>query len=332
MANASVLPVGVVVPTLNAMPHLPPHVGRIRELAPCVEEIIVVDSHSTDGTTEYLREHLNLPNVRHLSHPPGLYASWNFGLAQLRAKYAYMATVGDCVPLTSLEEMVSLAEGHRADVLLTPPKLITERGEVSERRWPIHDYIEKHRLTAPAEIPGWKAFAWSALNVPAGLLGSSASNLYRTEVMQKHPFPTTFGYHGDTAWLLENAPELRVVVAPQITSQFLVHASANRARSSGDTPRRVLLSRLARAKWREVLPGGVPANYPPWCGNDLEQFWQKMEAWLAARVEYRNRRANGLLGWLDPRMWQARIAVARHMKDTRLIARETLERLWNSQV
>jgi len=36
--------------------------------------------------------------------------------------------------------------------------------------------------------------------LPHGLLGSSASNHYRTAFLQKHPFPTDFGHCGDTAW------------------------------------------------------------------------------------------------------------------------------------
>ena len=325
MANASVLPVGVVVPTLNAMPHLTPHVGRVRELAPCVEEIIVVDSHSTDGTTEYLREHLNLPNVRHLSHPPGLYASWNFGLAQLRAKYAYIATVGDAVPLATLEEMVLLAETHGADVVLTPPKLLNESGRISERRWPIHDYIEKHRLTVPKEVPGWKALAWTALNVPAGLMGSSASNLYRTEVMQRHPFPTGYGYHGDTAWLLENALRLRILVAPQITSEFLVHESAVRARTTGETPRRVLLSRLAREVWQAVGRSDVRDAAPPECASALQRYWDAMEHWFVAHQRYQKARASNAWWWMNPRIWRARTARSRAMAGLKRAAREGLD-------
>ena len=327
MANASVLPVGVVVPTLNAMAYLARHVERLRELAPGVEEIVVVDSHSSDGTAEYLHKHLNLPNARHLTHPPGLYASWNFGLSQLRAKYAYIATVGDAVPLATLGQLVALAEERDADVVLTPPKLVTESGRISERRWPIHDFIEKHRLNAATEIPGWKAFAWTALNVPAGLMGSSASNLYRTEVLQQHPFPTVFGHHGDTAWLLENALGLRIVIAPQIASEFLVHASANRARVGGDTPRRALLSRLARHTVDKAgAEGHAWPNETDW-RTGLDQFWEAMERWAAAGEKYRNLRKGNPLQWLAPQMWRTRSTRARHRKEVQRLARKTMDQL-----
>ena len=324
MANASVLPVGVVVPTLNAMAYLARHVERLRELAPGVEEIVVVDSHSSDGTAEYLHKHLNLPNARHLTHPPGLYASWNFGLSQLRAKYAYIATVGDAVPLATLGQLVALAEERDADVVLTPPKLVTESGRISERRWPIHDFIEKHRLNAATEIPGWKAFAWTALNVPAGLMGSSASNLYRTEVLQQHPFPTVFGHHGDTAWLLENALGLRIVIAPQIASEFLVHESANRARASGDTPRRVLLSRLARETWHAETRSSSPLRAPPECATALEQFWEEMERWLTAHQRCQELRASSAAWWMNPRAWHARFERNRSMATAKHTARAAL--------
>ena len=327
MANASVLPVGVVVPTLNAKSHLARHVKRLRELVPRVEEMVVVDSHSEDGTAEYLREHLSLPKVRHLSHPPGLYASWNFGLSQLHAKYAYIATVGDAVSLATLEQMVALAEQREADLLLTPPTLVSESGQVSDQKWPIHDFIKRHRLTEAAEISGWKAFAWTALNVPAGLMGSSASNLYRTEVLQRHSFPVGFGHHGDTAWLLENALRLRIVLAPQIASEFLVHESANRARASGDTPRRVLLSRLARHTMeRAKAEGRAWPNETDWC-QALDRFWDAMERWSAAREKYRLIRQGSPFWWLAPRAWQTRMDRNRLMKDLRQITHEALLRL-----
>ena len=327
MANASVLPVGVVVPTLNAMTYLARHVERLRELAPSVEEIVVVDSHSADGTAEYLREHLSLPKVRHLSHPPGLYASWNFGLSQLRAKYAYIATVGDTVPLATLEQLVALAEEREADVVLTPPKFVTESGRISGRRWPIHDFIEKHRLNATTEIPGWKAFAWTALNVPAGLLGSSASNLYRTDVLQRHLFPTGFGHHGDTAWLLENALGLRIVLAPQIASEFFLHESANRTRVGGDTPRRVLLSRLARATWRGATGSSSLTGAPRACAITLEEFWEQMEQWFTSQQRHEQLRAASAVWWMNPRAWQARAERSRAMSNVKQSARDGLDRL-----
>jgi glycosyltransferase involved in cell wall biosynthesis len=44
------LPLGVVIPTKNSMPYLPSHLEAMREWQDLAEEIVVVDSFSTDGS------------------------------------------------------------------------------------------------------------------------------------------------------------------------------------------------------------------------------------------------------------------------------------------
>src|SRR5579883_3310731 len=91
-ATHSVLPVGVVIPTRNCVALLERHLDCLRELMPRVEQVVVVDSASTDGTPELLHKQLRHPRIEFLQHPPGLYESWNFGVRQVRARYTYIAT------------------------------------------------------------------------------------------------------------------------------------------------------------------------------------------------------------------------------------------------
>ena len=48
------LAIGVVIPTRNVQPALQAHLARLHAWTHLVEEIVVVDSHSTDGTLETL--------------------------------------------------------------------------------------------------------------------------------------------------------------------------------------------------------------------------------------------------------------------------------------
>jgi hypothetical protein len=57
-----------------------------------------------------------------------------------------------------------------------------------------------------------------------GLLGSCASDLFRGAFLRARPFPTDYGTHGDTAWALRHAHEMRLCVAPGIGSTFCRHA------------------------------------------------------------------------------------------------------------
>jgi glycosyltransferase involved in cell wall biosynthesis len=71
------LPIGVVIPSRNSLAYLPAHLQGVLAWVEMVEQIVVVDSNSTDGTVEYIRENLTHPNLHIFSCPPGLYASWN---------------------------------------------------------------------------------------------------------------------------------------------------------------------------------------------------------------------------------------------------------------
>jgi hypothetical protein len=55
------------------------------------------------------------------------------------------------------------------------------------------------------------------------ILGSSASNLYRTDCLRAHPFPTDFGHAGDVGWGLRFAPDVRLGIIPETLATFVFH-------------------------------------------------------------------------------------------------------------
>ena len=88
---------GIVIPTFNSRRFLERHVEGILPWIDLLQEIVVVDSDSTDGSPEFLRDRLPHPNLRVLSHPPGLYDSWNHGIAHLQSDFFIMSTTGDTI-------------------------------------------------------------------------------------------------------------------------------------------------------------------------------------------------------------------------------------------
>ncbi len=71
----------VVIPTYNCRPLLDRHLDEMAGWLDIADEVIVVDSHSKDGTREYLDERLRHPNLRIIDRDRGLYQSWNEGIA-----------------------------------------------------------------------------------------------------------------------------------------------------------------------------------------------------------------------------------------------------------
>ena len=225
------LPIGVLMPTRDAMRYLPNHVQSVAAWLDVVEEVVVVDSHSKDGTVEFLKRNLRHPNLRILTHPPGLYQSWNHGIAQLRSKYTYVSTIGDSITREGLEHLVEAAERTQCDVLVSPPVFTGDyQHDLSEVRWPVHKIIERLSITQPELLDPAGAFSAAVFYAVScglqGILGSSASNLYRTPVLQEFPFPTDVGSTGDVLWGVMNALKAKIAVTPFAFSTFLFHPAS----------------------------------------------------------------------------------------------------------
>lgn len=248
--------IGVVIPTRNAMRLLPAHVEEMRSWLHHVSEVVVVDSDPTDGSGAFLRRRLHHPGARFFTHPPGLYDSWNFGIERIRSRYTYISTVGDSISLEGMRHLAETATALETDLLISPPEFVSPAGHKEELDWPIADFLHWTRLQSPRLITAMELFAFTAMNVPAGLLGSSASNLYRTDFLKKHPFPTDFGHVSDTAWTLRNAFCAKAAVSHRKCSRFLLHPSPGKLSDREhsvleakfvDLAKQILQDRISRA-------------------------------------------------------------------------------------
>ena len=217
------LPISVLVPTRNSMSLLPKHLESMRAWRDVAMEVVAVDSHSNDGTLELLQREFNQPRDRVLTHPPGLYQSWNFGIAQCQARYIYVSTVGESITRAGLEALFTTAESSRADVVISPPRMVKMSGEAKEKVWPIHVLIAALKLDGSVAFDREAAQLFAVIHLTRGLLGSSASNLYRADVLQRFPFRIDFGTAGDLAWGLEHAGEVRLALVPETFSTFVFH-------------------------------------------------------------------------------------------------------------
>jgi glycosyltransferase involved in cell wall biosynthesis len=217
------LQISVICPVRNSMAGLPSHAEHLCSLAPLVEELIVVDSCSSDGTTDYLKKALAGYSVHFLEHPPGLYQSWNYAISQASQPYLTVATVGDSLPVDSLKQLVETLERFNADVVVSPPTVLGSGREILQKKYAIHDLVECNEITEATEIPGLVWLLYFLFYMPSSLLCSSASNLYRTSLLQQNPFPTDHGHAGDSAWSLQMSRKARWVIDPKVESFFWEH-------------------------------------------------------------------------------------------------------------
>ncbi len=301
------LALGVVIPTKNSMPYLPAHLEGMRAWQDLAAEIIVVDSLSNDGSLDFIKSQLAHPHVRFLAHPPGLYQSWNQGISQVTQPYVYLATTGDTITRAGIEKLVAAAESLAADVVISKPAFAARDGNRAEDiRWPIDDIIATLGITAPRKLARLEAVIFAVAHATGAMLGSSASNLYRTQTFQRLPFPTEFGTGGDGAWGLLHAAEVVWAVLPEKFSTFLIHptnASAEEKQSWLEAARADEVLRAGMESWRR---DGVIKD------EDLlaigwEDLLGALTSYLDAKAAFdQNRR--GPVPWvMNPRAWRNRM-------------------------
>ncbi|MBU6182383.1 MAG: glycosyltransferase family 2 protein [Verrucomicrobia bacterium] len=291
---------------MDSRSYLDRHVQGLLPWMDLVQEIIVVDSQSTDGSPEFLKETLGHRNLRVVQHPPGLYASWNYGIAQLQTDFFIMSTTGDTITREGVVRLMDCASQERLDVVLGKPIFEDIRGRKKKYVWPLDDILEDHRRTGPhVAFSGLEAIVHAIGRPNSALLGSSASNLYHTEFFRNRPFPLDWGVAGDGGWVWQHAVEARWGAIPGTHSKFLIHPPQSR--------REDLKPKLQqRADWtlRESVPRWISSGIIS--KDQLEAIeFEKLAAclteYLDAKEDLDAIRKAGVPWVFSPAAWKKRI-------------------------
>ncbi len=248
----------VVVPTYNCAPLMERHLQAMALWANLADEIIVVDSRSTDGTLDLIRAGLHHPNLRFIERDRGLYESWNEGIAATTGDWVYISTAGDTIERDHLLHLLELGERAAADVVISPPRFVDENGaDRAALGWPPAKVVRQFCPDSPFVLSKNAVVTLSYLFCPSSLLGSSASNLYLGAHMRGRPFPSEFRGAGDTAWIMRNALETRVCITPTCGSSFSVHAKECLTTPAQQTD---LILNLIKEKRALLMPLGASVD------------------------------------------------------------------------
>lgn len=225
------------------------------------DEIVVVDSRSTDGTLDIIRAHLRQPNLRIIERDRGLYESWNEGIAATTGDWIYFSTAGDTIERVHLLHLLDVGERATADVVISPPRFVDENGRDRDSLdWPPAEIVRRFGPRSPFVLGKEAAVTLSYLYCPRSVLGSSASNLYRGPHLRARPFPEGFRGAGDSAWVLRHAAETNICLTPRVGSAFCVHDKPDAA---SPAQRNEVVRCLIQEKRRALLslPGHVASKY-----------------------------------------------------------------------
>jgi hypothetical protein len=300
------LPLGVLIPTLNSRQHLGRALPELRALISLAQEAVVVDSFSEDGTVGFLKSALKETRCRFFSQPRGLYQSWNFGLRQISAPFTYIATAGDTVTPAGLRQLIEVAERLAADVVISPPEFATPEGvPVTGKKWPVHHLIADQGLTAPRRVDPVQVFLLSIMDTPEGILGSAASNLYRTATMQKRPFPVDYGHLGDTAWAIQHAFNASLAIFPECISRFVIHQSGALL---PEDKKSVLIQQffdLGERVVRTAIAARTVTNGPELLAA-VRRLGPEIRALRECQAKYTHCRKTSSAWFMSPEAWRAR--------------------------
>jgi glycosyltransferase involved in cell wall biosynthesis len=316
------LPLGVVIPTFNCAGYMPAHIAALNRWLDLAQEVVVVDSESTDGTLELLRAGLSHPNLRFFTRPRGLYQAWNFGIAQLTAEFTYVSTAGDTITRDGILHLFETARRLGSDVLMSPPQLIPEAGvREPEADWPVHRIIRDLDLRAPVVLRRSRVLHFAidhALHV-LGILGSSASNLYRTASLQARPFPGDCGHAGDVYWGVRHALDAKFALTPKCCSTFLIHPVTHTEQQKSFYLQ--LQSRMPQ--WAEEALREAGANGQPADASELalvHEYLLAVTAYIADKDRVHKLRDRHRFWSLYPSVWQVRRTRNQHRRHADALA------------
>jgi glycosyltransferase involved in cell wall biosynthesis len=283
------LPITALLPIFNCRERLERHLRSVVTWADSVEEIIVVDSGSSDGTIELAKEALTPFAATFLHNPPGLYQSWNAGIAAATAPWCYISTVEDPISHEGISHLLEVVSRHDADLVISPPEMRNHDGSA-----PVEEKMPSTRLADSLRSAGLtdrlltRAESISMLCgfLPHGLLGSSASNLYRTTFLQQHPFPTDFGHCGDTAWGVKVSPLARIAFTPHPCAQFYCQTNFRAEAPQKQLARHRQLAELARTSLTAQAPHDPEVAVMLGWFDAQDYSTQTLWNWLAEQHTY----------------------------------------------
>ena len=230
--------VSICLPNLNTQPYLEARLESIFKQTMPDWELIVCDSHSSDGSWELFQKYQNDRRVRLYQVPrEGLFAGWNECLKRVTGKFVYIATSDDTAYPDLLSSLVGLLERNPEDgVAMGQFDFINHHGNVipPTQGLPGDFFGEwRHKLHRRS---GWIDFL---VHTQIGTSWTSiTSALFRADVVkQAGYFRTDFGRgeaFGDRFWAMKIASLASTIYTPEKVATWRVHpAQASSAESPG---------------------------------------------------------------------------------------------------
>jgi hypothetical protein len=285
-SNADPKPrVSICVPNLNTRPFLPERFRTILDQSFQDWELLVYDSHSSDGSWEYICDvAAREPRLRAWQGPKdGLLGSWTPCVRAARGEYVYIATSDDTMPPDCLEKLVAALEVHPdCDIAHCPLRPIDAHGrevaEMSTWWWHASAFAQSsgpllsrpHLRRAPLD---------GLLHLLGGSVYTSLTQLLirRSLFDRIGYFTSTWGSVGDFNWSMRAGLVANAVHVPETWGGWRVHPQQATAAVRSESPEHAC---TIDAMIEDAIAGCWGLLAPLVC-EQLES------AWLAQAREFR---------------------------------------------
>jgi glycosyltransferase involved in cell wall biosynthesis len=222
--------VSICVPNLNARPFLEERFNTIFDQTFHDWELFVYDSHSDDGSWEFIQQLAKKCERMQIAEGPreGPYPAWNECLRRTTGEYVYIATSDDAMAPDFFERMVSALEANPdCELAHAPLRIVDESGaKVNDRLWPEHTVFAdagpellnvSHIRRAPydglLQLTGRHAFL------------SITQLLIRRSIFKKvGNFPNKWGSVSDFNWEMKAGLLANTVHVPDTWATWRIHS------------------------------------------------------------------------------------------------------------
>jgi hypothetical protein len=292
----------VLVPAYQCASQLADHSKTLQRYRKLGCSVIWVVSTSPDGSEKIAQIICQETGDAFLLSPPGLYESWNFGIARVETEFLAISTIGDSYLNDNLVAMAELLRNLHADLVFSPPSLegLSEKQICGFSSWPVFTFARQLEPFSGKICPVQLLIAAQVSGGLSCLLGSWASNLARTAAMKPRPFPLDFGHYGDTAWFYQQMLDLRVAFLKDPVSLFHFHPQPS-SRKGNVNPKLAALHyrELPIQLYRRARPRGL------WL-KDCFRFYRRYYSTLYILNKTRGPHPKRFW-WLHPKNWVLRL-------------------------
>lgn len=234
--------VSICVPNLNTLPFLRERFDSIFRQSFNDWELFVYDSHSDDGSWEFIQEVARTDKRVRIAQGPreGPYPAWNQCLRQTEGEYVYIATSDDSMAPDFLEKMIGALDEHRqCELAHCKLALVDEQGEkLKTNSWPectifpdcTPEFVEiRHVRRAPyngfLQLTG------------RHMILSVTQILIRRSIFSKiGNFPNRWGSISDFNWEMKAGLVADMVHVPDTWATWRIHSRQATAAQDFTTP------------------------------------------------------------------------------------------------